>query len=281
MMQQVWRCGRFDLTFEQTLVMGVLNVTPDSFSDGGAYADPIAAVDRGRQMIAEGARIVDIGGESTRPGAEEVSAAQEIARIRPIIQALTRDFDVPVSVDTRHAEVARAAVEAGASIINDVSGFRDPEMMDVARSCDAGLVIMHMLGEPKTMQAEPRYGDVVDEVGSYLLGRARTLEEYGVARERICIDPGIGFGKALEHNLELLRRLHEIVVLGYPVLVGASRKSLIGAVLGERDPTRRLEGSLAIAAWVAAHGANVVRVHDVEETVRTLAMWRAIEGESA
>lgn len=261
--------------------MGVLNVTPDSFSDGGAYADPIAAVEHGRQMVTEGAHIIDVGGESTRPGADDVSPSREIMRVRPIIKALARDYGVPVSVDTRHAGVARAAVEAGASIINDVSGFRDADMVEVARSCDAGLVIMHMLGEPKTMQAEPKYGDVVDEVASYLLGRARTLEEYGIARERICLDPGIGFGKNLDHNLELLRRLHEIAALGYPVLVGASRKSLIGAVLGEQDPERRLEGSLAIAAWSAAHGADVVRVHDVESTVRTLKMWRAIEGESA
>ena len=280
-MARAWQCGRFEVPLASTLVMGVLNVTPDSFSDGGVYADPIAAVERGRQMVTEGAHIIDVGGESTRPGADDVSPSREIMRVRPIIKALARDYGVPVSVDTRNAEVARAAVKAGASIINDVSGFRDADMIEVALSCDAGLVIMHMLGEPKTMQAEPRYGDVVDEVASYLLGRARTLEEYGIARERICIDPGIGFGKNLEHNLELLRRLHEIAVLGYPVLVGASRKSLIGAVLGEPDPARRLEGSLAIAAWSAAHGADIVRVHDVEATVRTLKMWRAIKGENA
>lgn len=280
-MGRVWRCGRFEVALGETLVMGVLNVTPDSFSDGGAYADPIAAVGRGRQMVAEGAQIIDIGGESTRPGADEVSPAEEIARVRPIFQALARDFGVPVSVDTRHAEVARVAVEAGASIINDVSGFRDTDMIDVARSCNAGLVIMHMVGGPKTMQGEPRYLDVVDEVGSYLLGRARTLEECGIVHERICIDPGIGFGKNLGHNLELLRRLQEIAVLGYPVLVGASRKSLIGAVLGEPDPMKRLEGSLTIATWAASHGADVVRVHDVEATVRTLRMWDAIEGEDA
>lgn len=280
-MQQVWRCGRFEVALGETLVMGVLNVTPDSFSDGGQYADPIAAVNRGRQMVALGAQIIDVGGESTRPGAAAVSPAREIVRVRPIIQALARDFGVPVSVDTRHADVARAAVEAGASVINDVSGFRDAEMIEVACACDAGLVVMHMLGEPKTMQAEPRYDDVVAEVGAYLLGRAKELEAAGVARERICIDPGIGFGKTLEHNLELLRRLPELAASGYPVLLGASRKSLIGAVLGEPDPTKRLEGSLAIAAWAASHGADVVRVHDVEETVRTLRMLHAIQGERA
>jgi dihydropteroate synthase len=278
---RIWRCGRFELPLDATLVMGVLNVTPDSFSDGGEFEDPISAVEHGRQMVADGAAIIDVGGESTRPGADEVSPAEEIARVRPVVSTLARDFGVPVSVDTRHASVARAAVEAGASIVNDVSGFRDAEMINVALDCDAGLVIMHMLGEPKTMQAEPRYGDVVDDVGRYLLGRARTLEELGVAHERICIDPGIGFGKTLEQNLELLRRLHELATYGYPVLVGSSRKSLIGMVLGEPDPKQRLEGSLAIAAWSAAHGADIVRVHDVNETVRVLRMWRAIEGESA
>jgi len=278
---RVWRCGRFELSLDVTLVMGVLNATPDSFSDGGEFDDPILAVEHGRQMVADGAAIIDVGGESTRPGADEVSPAEEISRVRPVVSTLARDFGVPVSVDTRHASVARAAVQAGASIVNDVSGFRDPEMLDVALGCDAGLVIMHMLGEPKTMQAEPHYGDVADEVGRYLLGRARTLEELGVARERICIDPGIGFGKTLEQNLELLRRLPELAAYGYPVLVGSSRKSLIGMVLDEPDPKQRLEGSLAIAAWSAAHGADIVRVHDVNETVRVLRMWRAIEGESA
>ncbi len=280
-MSHVWRCGRFELSLSNTLVMGVLNVTPDSFSDGGEFDDPLSAVEHGRQMVADGAAIIDVGGESTRPGSDEVPPAEEIVRVRPVVAALARDFGVPVSVDTRHANVARAAVEAGASIVNDVSGFRDTEMVRVALESDVGLVVMHMLGEPKTMQAEPRYADVVDEVGQYLLGRARTLEELGVARERICIDPGIGFGKSLEHNLELLRRLPELAALGYPLLVGASRKSLIGMVLAEPDPKRRLEGSLAIAAWCASHGADVVRVHDVYETVRVLRTWQAIEGERA
>ncbi len=280
-MERVWRCGRFELPLVHTLVMGVLNVTPDSFSDGGEFENPAAAVARARQMVADGAAIIDVGGESTRPGSDEVPPAEEVTRVRPVIAALARDFGVPVSVDTRHAAVARAAIEAGACIVNDVSGFRDAGMVQVALESDAGLVIMHMLGEPKTMQAEPTYGDVVDEVGRYLLGRARTLEELGVARERICIDPGIGFGKTLEHNLELLRRLPELAPLGYPVLVGASRKSLIGMVLAEPDPKRRLEGSLAIAAWSASHGADVVRVHDVYETVRVLRTWAAIEGDGA
>ncbi|TDB38293.1 MAG: dihydropteroate synthase [Actinobacteria bacterium] len=261
--------------------MGVLNVTPDSFSDGGEFDDPLSALEHGRQMVADGAAIIDVGGESTRPGSDEVLPAEEVTRVRPVVAALARDYGVPVSVDTRHASVARAAIEAGASIINDVSGFRDPRMVRVALECEAGLVIMHMLGEPKTMQAEPRYADVVGEVGEYLAGRAQELEALGVARQRICIDPGIGFGKTLEHNLELLRRLPEFAALGYPVLVGASRKSLIGMLLAEPDPKRRLEGSLAIAMWAASHGAAVIRVHDVYETARVLRTWGAIEGESA
>lgn len=278
-MGRVWRCGRFELPLSHTLVMGVLNATPDSFSDGGEFDDPISAVGHGRQMVADGAQIIDVGGESTRPGAQEVPPAEEITRVRPIIATLARDFGVPVSIDTRHADVARAAVEAGASIVNDVSGFRDPAMIRVALESDAGLVVMHMSGEPQTMQVAPRYNDVVDEVSRYLLGRARTLEELGVARERICIDPGIGFGKTLEHNIALLRGLPSLASLGYPLLVGASRKNLIGLLLAEPDPKRRLEGSLAIAAWSASHGADIVRVHDVFETVRVLRTWQAIEGE--
>lgn len=280
-MERVWRCGRFELPLSSALVMGIVNVTPDSFSDGGESFDPRLAIDRGLAMVADGAAIIDVGGESTRPGSDEVSPAEEEARVRPVVAALARDAGVPVSVDTRHASVARAALEDGASILNDVSGFRDPEMVRVAAESDASVVIMHMLGEPKTMQAEPSYTDVVDEVGAYLLGRARELTAAGVERERICLDPGIGFGKTLEHNLALLRRLPELAALGYPVLVGASRKSLIGAILGESDPKRRLEGSLAIAAWAASHDADVVRVHDVTETVRVLRTWRAIEGERA
>ncbi|MCE5191988.1 MAG: dihydropteroate synthase [Actinomycetia bacterium] len=280
-MERVWHCGRFELPLSSALVMGIVNVTPDSFSDGGESFEPRSAVERGLKMVADGAAIIDVGGESTRPGSDEVSPAAELARVQPVVAALAHDARVPFSVDTRHASVARAALEAGASIVNDVSGFRDPEMVRVAAESDAGVIIMHMLGEPKTMQAEPSYTDVVDEVGAYLLGRARELEAEGVERERICLDPGIGFGKTLEHNLALLRRLPELAALGYPVLVGASRKSLIGAILGEPDPRRRLEGSLAIAAWAASHGADVVRVHDVNETVRLLRTWRAIEGESA
>ena len=278
MAASVWQCGRFSFALDHPIIMGIVNATPDSFSDGGLYDDPLTAIARGRELVVQGASIVDVGGESTRPGATEVSVAEEIARVRPIVGGLARDLGIPISVDTRHPEVARACLEVGAAIINDVSGFRDPAMVDIAAASDAGVVIMHMLDEPRTMQVEPRYGDVVAEVGEYLVQEASILESAGVARDRIAIDPGLGFGKTLEHNLELLRRLPEIVALGYPVLIGGSRKSMIGMVLGEPDPGKRLEGSLAIAAWAVTHGASIVRVHDVRETARVLRMTAAIVG---
>ncbi len=277
-MARRWRCGSVTFTLDRTLVMGVLNVTPDSFSDGGMYEDPLDAIARGRQMVTQGADIVDIGGESTRPGAEEVPVAAEMARARPVAGGLARDLGVPVSIDTRHAEVAAGCLAVGACIINDVSGFRDQAMVEVAAASDAGVVVMHMLGEPRTMQAEPRYGDVVSEVKEYLARQAAVLEDAGVAPERIAIDPGIGFGKTLDHNLELLRRLPEFGELGYPVLVGVSRKSVIGAILDEPEPLRRVQGSIAAAAWCALNGADIVRVHDVRDTVNALRVLRAIEG---
>ncbi|MHB1341426.1 MAG: dihydropteroate synthase [Coriobacteriia bacterium] len=279
-MAEVWSCGRHLLPLGRPLVMGILNVTPDSFSDGGTHADAATAVAHGAFMAMAGAAIIDVGGESTRPGSDGVSTAEEIARTREVVARLAVDPGVPVSIDTRHASVAAAALEAGASIINDVSGFRDPAMVELAAACDAGLVIMHMLGEPGTMQVEPRYDDVIGEVGAYLVAQARRLESAGVARERICIDPGIGFGKTLDHNLALLRALPDISSLGYPVLIGASRKNMIGALLDEPEPARRVTGSVAVAVWAASHGASVLRVHDVVETVGALRVWGAIEEES-
>jgi len=265
----VWRCGRFELALDQPLVMAVVNVTPDSFSDGGTYEDPASAVAAGERFIAEGAAIVDVGGESTRPGACMVMPAEEIARVRPVVLRLAAE-GVPISIDTRNAEVARACVEAGASIINDVSGFRDPAMVQIAAESDAGVVVMHMLGNPATMQRSPRYDDVVREVGGYLIAQATQLEAAGVARDRIAVDPGIGFGKTLAHNLELLRRLHEIEALGYPVVIGVSRKRFIGELTGVDVPAERLGGSIAAACWAAEHGAVVLRVHDVAPTVQAL-----------
>ena len=274
-MSRVWHCGRFELLLARPLVMGVLNVTPDSFSDGGQHDDPAAAVLWGERLVAEGAAILDVGGESTRPGAEALGTAAELARVRPVIGRFASD-PLPVSIDTRHAEVARACVKAGASIINDVSGFRDRAMVEVAADCDAGVVVMHMLGEPGSMQKNPRYDDVVREVGGYLLAQATVLEAAGVARERIAIDPGIGFGKTIEHNLELLRRLPELAELGYPVVVGVSRKRFIGEITGVGEPSERLGGSIAAALLAVERGAAVVRVHDVEATVQALAVAEAL-----
>jgi dihydropteroate synthase len=255
--------------------MGILNVTPDSFSDGGMHDDPASAVIWGERIIAEGASILDVGGESTRPGAEPMSATAELARVRPVVGRFAGD-PIPVSIDTRHAQVARACVDAGASIINDVSGFRDRAMVDVAAGCDAGVVVMHMLGEPGNMQQSPRYNDVVLEVGGYLLAQAAVLEAAGVSRERIAIDPGFGFGKTLSHNLELLERLSEIVELGYPVVVGLSRKRFLGEITGVDEPAERIGGSIAAALAAVRAGASVVRAHDVGATVQALAVVEAI-----
>jgi dihydropteroate synthase len=274
-MSPVWRCGRFGLDLGSPHVMGILNTTPDSFSDGGMHDDPSEAVLWGLRLISEGAAIIDIGGESTRPGSDPVDVAEELARVRPVVARLARE-GVPVSIDTRRADVARACVEAGASIINDVSGFRDEAMVDVAASCDAGLVVMHMQGEPTSMQQTPRYVDVVAEVGEYLLAQASMLEAAGVARDRIAVDPGLGFGKTLQHNLELMRRLPELVALGYPVLIGASRKRFLGTITAVEVPAERLGGSIAAACWAADRGAAVLRVHDVGPTVQAMAVVSAL-----
>lgn len=278
-MVPVWRCGRSVVSLERPLVMGILNVTPDSFSDGGLFDEPLEALAHASRLLAEGADILDVGGESTRPGACELSDAEEISRVRPVVARLAAETDVPVSIDTRHASVARACVEAGASIINDVAGFRDPAMIEAAASCDAGVVVMHMLGDPGSMQLDPRYADVCAEVRSWLLERAASLEGAGVAGDRIVLDPGIGFGKTLEHNIALLRGLPELAACGYPVLVGASRKRFIGALTGIDVPSERLGGSIAAAVWAVEHGASVVRVHDVGPTVQAVRVARALSGD--
>src|SRR5438309_7268006 len=222
----VWRVGQRELDCSsRTLVMGVLNVTPDSFSDGGRFFDPEAAVRHGLEMAAEGADLIDVGGESTRPGSEAVPAAEEGDRVVSVIKRLAAELDVPISIDTRKAEVAEAALDAGAVVVNDVSAGADPRMFEVARAARSGLVLMNMRGDPKTMQEEPRYDDVVREVREFLARRIRDAEEAGVGRERLAVDPGIGFGKALQHNLALMRHVDVLVSLGRPVLVGPSRKS--------------------------------------------------------
>lgn len=252
---------------ERTLVMGVLNVTPDSFSDGGDFSDPSAAVDRALEMVAEGADIIDIGGESTRPGSDPVATAAEINRTVPVIEKIRAQSDIPISIDTMKSDVARLALEAGADIINDVSAFEaDADMVGIAAKTRAGVVLMHMKGCPKTMQSNPDYGDVAAEVGAYLRRRLNFAEQYGVQRDRMVVDPGIGFGKTVEHNLELLRGLPALAECGSPILVGASRKRFIGAVTNRSDPAERRAGSLGAAAWAAMHGAHILRVHDVIDT---------------
>jgi dihydropteroate synthase len=272
-----WRCCGLELPVrERTHVMGILNVTPDSFSDGGRFAGEAEAIRQGVAMAAEGADIVDVGGESTRPGAEDVDAGEETRRVVPVIRALAAAVDVPISIDTTKASVAEAALEAGAVIVNDVSAMRaDPAMAEVVAASGAGLVLMHMLGTPRTMQVDPRYDDVVVQVVDALLGWAAAAEAAGVERERIVIDPGIGFGKTAEHNLTLLRHLDRMVLTGYPVLVGPSRKSFIGLTLG-LPVDERLEGTAAAVAWSVAAGAQLVRVHDVRPMVRVVRMTEAI-----
>jgi len=260
--------------------MGVINVTPDSFSDGGRFDDPRAALVRARKLIADGADMLDIGGESTRPGASPVSEAEEIARVVPLIQAIRAESALAISVDTMKPAVARAAVAAGAAMWNDVSALRHaPDSLATAAELGCDVVLMHMQGEPGTMQAEPRYDDVVAEVAAFLAARAEAAIAAGVVRERIWLDPGIGFGKhMLAHNLPLLAGLDRIVALGFPVLLGVSRKSFIGAVDGggRAASDQRLGGSIAAALAGVAAGVAALRVHDVRETVQALRVWTAI-----
>jgi dihydropteroate synthase len=256
--------------------MGVVNVTPDSFSDGGRFLDPGAAVEHGRRLAAEGADVIDVGGESTRPGADPVPVDEELARVLPVVEGLAATVDVPVSIDTRRGAVARAAIDRGAWVVNDVTGGRDPELLAAVADSGAGLVVMHMLGEPATMQADPRYDDVVAEILEFLGKRLGAAVEAGVAEEQVAIDPGIGFGKTLQHNLVLMRDIAAFGELGRPVLVGPSRKSFIGAVLDGAPVDERLEGTAGAVAWLAGRGAHVVRVHDVRQMVRVVRMVDAI-----
>jgi len=265
----VWRHRTGEIVLDRPRVMGILNVTPDSFSDGGRYLEPDAAIRRALEMVAQGADLIDIGGESTRPGSDPIPADEEWRRIRPVFEGLARTTGVPLSVDTRKPEVAARALEAGASIVNDVSGLRDPEMVRGIAGARAGAVIVHMLGEPKTMQVAPSYGDVVAEVRGFLAARIETAVLAGVPREALAVDPGIGFGKALDHNLELLAHIGDLTALGRPVVIGVSRKSFLGALFPSTSG-ERLSASLAAAAFAVIQGAQVVRVHDVAETVRAL-----------
>jgi dihydropteroate synthase len=269
-------------------VMGVVNATPDSFSDGGRYLDPAAAIAHGLALVADGAAVIDVGGESTRPGAEPVAADEELRRVVPVIRGLVAALgsdatSVPVSVDTTKAVVAVAAIDAGAVVVNDVSAGRtDPAMLGVVAEAGAGYIAMHMLGEPRTMQADPRYDDVVDDVATFLTERLVAARDAGITPGALMADPGIGFGKRAEHNLELIARLPELAIrVDVPVLIGTSRKAFIGSVLGDTDPTRREEGTLATVTWALDHGAALVRVHAARAAVRAARLLQVMEASAA
>src|SRR3989442_8212826 len=271
----VWRHRTGEIRLDRTRVMGILNVTPDSFSDGGRYLEPDRALRHGLEMVEHGADLLDVGGESTRPGSDPVSADEEWRRVGPVIRDLVAKVDVPLSVDTMKAEVAARAIEAGASIVNDVSGLREPAMVHIVARGRVGVVVMHMLGNPKTMQTHPEYADVVGEIRSFLTERIRVLEAAGVASDAVAVDPGVRVGQTPAHNLALLQHLDRIVALGHPVVVGVSRKSFIERLDGG-EPRERLPGSIAAATLAVAKGAHVVRVHDVRETVRAMRVADAV-----
>ena len=274
------RGATFDLS-RRALVMGILNVTPDSFSDGGKFADPALAVDRALALIEEGADLIDVGGESTRPGSAPVPVDEEIARIKPVLEKLVPASRVPISIDTRKTEVARVALDLGAAILNDVSGLRaDPagggghERAQLAAQHGAGLILMHMQGEPATMQKDPRYDDVVSEVKGFLFDAARRANEAGVPREAIALDPGVGFGKAWKHSMALLRGVGDLAAAGYPILIGVSRKSFFAKFGLELED--RLEAGLAAASICVLRGARIVRTHDVRATARAMRVVEAL-----
>ena len=270
-------CNGRALRLDVPRVMGIVNVTPDSFSDGGAHATPEAAIAHGLRLVADGADLLDIGGESTRPGAADVSVEEELRRVIPVIEALARDTRVPISVDTSKPEVMRAAVEAGAGMINDVYGLRRAGALETAAALGVPVVLMHMQGEPRGMQDAPEYDDVVGEVHRFLAERIFSAEMAGIDRKRIVVDPGFGFGKTTDHNLALLAQLARFVELGVPVLAGLSRKRSIGALTGRETPAARMAGSVAAHLIAAQRGARILRVHDVAETVDALKIWTAVD----
>jgi len=268
------RAGRFTLALDRPLIMGVLNVTPDSFSDGGRFLDAGRAAEHGARMAQEGADILDIGGESTRPGAEELSLQQEADRILPVVEAL-RGLGVPISVDTRKPQLMHQALASGADMVNDIEALRAPGALEAVLGSACAVCLMHMQGDPRTMQQAPVYRDVVGEVAAFLSGRVAACEAAGIARERLVVDPGFGFGKTLDHNLDLLRNLRRIAADGVPVLAGLSRKSMLGRITG-RDVGERLAGSVAAALLAVDRGAAIVRVHDVAATRDALLVRQAV-----
>ena len=266
---------------ERTLVMGILNVTPDSFSDGGLYRDTEAAIVHGVQMVEDGADVIDVGGESSRPGAEPVPLEEELSRVVPVVEALAQRVQAPVSIDTYKPEVARAALDAGASMVNDITGLADADMRALAAERKVPAVVMHMKGTPRTMQENPVYEDVVSEIMAFLRERIALAVEAALPEEFVIVDPGIGFGKTAEHNLEIIRKLADFKSLGLPILIGTSRKAFIGKVLGGLAADERLEGTAATVALSVANGANIVRVHDVKEMVRVARTADAVVKETS
>lgn len=272
-----WTCRQFDFRFPRpALVLGILNVTPDSFSDGGLYLDPGRALERAHRLVEEGADLVDVGGESTRPGAAPVDEVQELARVIPVVERLCRELKVPVSIDTRKPSVAERCLDLGVAVVNDIGANReDPEMWRTVARHRAGYVAMHMQGDPQTMQVRPGYADVVGEVVEFLWDRLHRIEESGVTRDQVVLDPGIGFGKSLDHNLALLAHIDRLRPLGRPVLLGVSRKSFLGRVMGAPEG-ERLPGALACSVWGASQGVQLFRTHDVAPTVQALRTLEAL-----
>jgi len=274
----ILNCGPYKLDLNKPVVMGILNVTPDSFSDGGKFNELDAAMRQAETMVAEGADIIDIGGESTRPGAAAVSVQQELDRVIPLVEKLSRQLEIPVSVDTNKAQVMSESVRAGAGMINDVMALQNEGALQAAALLDSSIAIclMHMQGQPRTMQHDPQYDDVVQDIFSFLEHRTKDCIEAGINRQQLCIDPGFGFGKTLEHNLSLLKNLEEFTKMELPVLVGLSRKSMLGALLGDVPPKQRIDASIAASVLAYERGAQILRVHDVRQTVDALKVASAI-----
>jgi dihydropteroate synthase len=270
-----WPAGKLDFS-AGCVVMGVLNVTPDSFSDGGEFFDTDKAIEKGEQMAGEGATIIDVGGESTRPGSASVSAEEQKERVVPVIEALAKKVDVPISIDTANCEVAKAALDGGAAMINGITALSDERMGELAAERGVPVVLMHIQGTPATMQIKPKYKNVVAEVLAFLLERAKRAEKFGIQKQRIFIDPGIGFGKTTEHNLSLLRDIDRFVDSGYRVCIGTSRKNFIGKITGKENPAERIFGTAATVALCAAAGVSIVRVHDVAEIVDVVRVTNTI-----
>jgi len=273
----LFHCGQYTLDLSRPRVMGIVNVTPDSFSDGGRFSATEAAVRHALKLVEEGADILDIGGESSRPGATPVSLNEELRRVIPVIEELGGQAGVPISIDTYKPEVMRAAAAAGADIVNDINALQSPGALEAVAETNVGVCLMHMQGNPQTMQADPQYQDVVGEVADFLRARMAAAEEYGISRERIVLDPGFGFGKRSVHNIALLRELETLCALGRPVLVGLSRKSVLGQIVGA-DVDARLHASLSGAVIAAMKGVRILRVHDVKATVDALRVVSAVEG---